>query len=278
MESGTAEIISITHAFNHMIQELQLRQQCLARSEKLASMGTLLSGVAHELNNPLSNISSSCQILQEELETGEKAFQKELLEQIDDQTERAKNIVRSLLDFARDRDFHRESLPLAELISETLRFSKGQIPHGVTIIVEIDSHISIFSDRQRLQQALLNLIKNALEAVGDKGRITLSASIKSSSHEKFNAIDFHGKCEIFTEVVDIEIHDNGPGISPEILPRIFDPFFTTKEVGKGSGLGLSIVHDIIEEQAGCIAVQSFPETGTTFYIRLPLHPPVIHCP
>lgn len=278
IHSGTREIVSITHAFNHMIQELQLRQQCLARSEKLASMGTLLSGVAHELNNPLSNISSSCQILQEELETGEKAFQRELLDQIDDQTERARNIVGSLLNFARDQNFHREPLALAELVAETLRFSKGQIPAGVTLHTEIDNHIVVPADRQRLQQALLNLIKNAVEAVDGNGHITLSAGVKSASDPEFNAIEFHGKCEGSVQVVDIEVSDNGAGIPPEILPRIFDPFFTTKEVGKGSGLGLSIVHDIIEEQGGCIAVKIAPDKGTTFFIRLPLENQTVNCP
>ena len=125
------EMVSLTNAFNHVLQELELRQKHLVRSEKLASLGTLLSGVAHELNNPLSNISTSCQILTRG--TGERRileFKREMLEQIDEQTMRARNIVRSLLDFARDREFNREPLPLADLISRNPAFHQraGAVP------------------------------------------------------------------------------------------------------------------------------------------------------
>ncbi len=266
--SQDREIVSLSNAFNHVLQELELRQKHLVRSEKLASLGTLLSGVAHELNNPLSNISTSCQILVEELESADPEFKRELLEQIDDQTGRARNIVRSLLDFARDREFKREPLPLADLVAETLRFIKGQVPSRVTIVTDIPADIAIQGDKQRLQQVFLNLVKNALEALEGAGEIAISAR---QSGEAVGRFKFPAQCNPDEAAVEIEIRDNGHGIPPEVLPRIFDPFFTTKDVGKGSGLGLFVVYEIIEEHGGCIAAESEAGKGTAFHIRLPLN-------
>jgi two-component system NtrC family sensor kinase len=256
ISASDREIASLTAAFNHVLQELELRQKHLLRSEKLASLGTLLSGVAHELNNPLSNISTSCQILTEEI--GEAGLQqkKELLEQIDEQTIRARNIVRSLLDFAGDREFKKETVNLLRLSNQTVRFLKGQIPPQVALTVDIPMDLAVEADKQRLQQALLNLIKR-------------HASDKAT-WETDKQYQFFGKCENRGEMVDIEVHDSGHGIPPEVLPRIFDPFFTTKEIGKGSGLGLFIVYEIVEQHGGCIMVNSHPGKGTTFCLRLPL--------
>ena len=137
LPSQDREIVSITLAFNQMLKELEVRQKHLLRSEKLASLGTLLSGVAHELNNPLSNIWSSCQILQEELNEADPAQQQVLLAQIDEQCERARHIVSSLQDFARERHFSREHFSLRQLVEQTLRFVKADIPDQVTITLDI---------------------------------------------------------------------------------------------------------------------------------------------
>lgn len=273
--SEDREIISITQAFNHMIGELELRQKRLLRSERLASLGTMLAGVAHELNNPLSNISLSCQILLEEVGESDPERKKELLGQIDEQTERARNIVRALLDFARDKPGRRERVPLAALFDETILFLKGETPPGVRVVTEIPADIVLQADRQRLEQAFLNLIKNALEAIGDSGEIRIVATRRRLTRE--DAVSwlggnsrFLGKCYPAAEVVDIEIRDCGQGIPDEVLLRIFDPFFTTKEVGRGMGLGLFIVYEIVEEHNGCISVESEVGHGTAFHIRLPL--------
>lgn len=274
MPANDREIASLVNAFNHVLRELELRH--LLRSEKLASLGTMLSGVAHELNNPLSNISSSCQILMEEGEQVSSAFRNELLGQIDEQTIRARNIVRSLLDFAHNREFKTESLNLAQLIEETLRFLKGQIPAQVALSVVVPAGLVLQGDKQRLQQAFLNLVKNALEALEGAGEVRISAVLREDAMATpplGSGAHFHvlGRCESNGAVVDIEIRDNGGGIPVEILPRIFDPFFTTKDVGKGSGLGLFVVFEIIEEHGGCIAVESEPGRGAAFFIRLPVH-------
>jgi len=280
IDSKDGEIVSLTTAFNKMLKELELRHKHLIQREKLASLGTLLSGVAHELNNPLSNISSSSQILAEEIEDTDIAFKKDLLSQIEEQTDRAKNIVRSLLEFSRDKEFKKEDVTLRNLFEETILFIKGEIPTKVSIAFDIPGDIVIFADKQRIQQAFLNLLKNAVQAIPDEGSVFISAAkhlYNWKLEEKPEVCDYPqyrgkctGNCPSAQDIVDIEIKDTGEGIPPEILPRIFDPFFTTKDVGKGSGLGLSIVQEIIEDHDGCIGVDSEVGKGTTFLIRLPL--------
>lgn len=275
IDSRDREIVSLTNAFNKMLKELELRQRHLIQSEKLASLGTLLSGVAHELNNPLSNISSSCQILGEEIETNDISYKKELLTQICEQTDRTRNIVRSLLEFSRHKDFKKEMLPLRRLVEQTILFVKGQVPAKVEIVVNIPDYIIIHADKQRIQQAFLNLLKNALEAIADEGGIYIRARRTEIGYtaedegEIYNYLKYRGQCSLDKDTVDIEIRDTGSGIPADMLPKVFDPFFTTKDVGRGSGLGLSIVHEIIEEHDGCIAVDSREGSGTTFIIRLP---------
>ncbi len=277
IDSRDREVLSLTNAFNKMLRELELRQRHLVQSEKLASLGTLLSGVAHELNNPLSNISSSSQILSEEFDDGSAEFKKELIAQINDQTDRARNIVRTLLEFSRDKEFKKQPLPLNELLKETILFIKGQMTGNVSVRIEVPSDLTILADKQRIQQVLLNLMKNAVEAVEGRGAVTVTAA-KHSALDKavddensiYNYLKYRGKCTLEEDTMDIQIHDTGPGIPPELLSKIFDPFFTTKDVGKGSGLGLFIVHEIIDEHDGCIGVDSAAGKGTTFLIRLPM--------
>lgn len=267
LPSQDREIVSITLAFNQMLKELEVRQKHLLRSEKLASLGTLLSGVAHELNNPLSNIWSSCQILQEELNEADPAHQKMLLAQIDEQCERARHIVSSLQDFARERHFSREHFSLRQLVDQTLRFVKAEIPSQVAITLDIADSLYLDADRQRMQQVFLNLIKNALDAIPGSGSIDIAARLRTGSDADNG---FPADCEVKGDTIDISIRDSGVGMSGECLSRIFDPFFTTKDVGHGMGLGLFIVYQIIEEHEGCITASSTEGKGTTFFIRLPL--------
>lgn len=274
MAADDREIASLTLAFNHVLHELELRQGQLVRSEKLAALGTLLSGVAHELNNPLSNISSSCEILAEEIAGHDLPLKKELLTQIDEETWRARRIVRSLLDYARNREFRREPIPLARLLDDTLRLMKGQVPARVLIERRIPEELAVCGDKQRLQQVLFNLVGNAVEAVAGAGEIVIAARRIDPAKQPCpqGAMTF-GQLAEAGEAVEIEIRDNGAGIPPETLPRIFDPFFTTKEVGKGLGLGLFIVFEIVEEHGGQIAVASATGKGTAFFVRLPMEKP-----
>jgi len=275
LDSPEREFVSLAEAFNHVLDELERRRHTLVRSEKLASLGTLLSGVAHELNNPLSNISSSAQILKEDPDAA-PGFRTQLIEDIDSETLRARRIVRTLLDYAGDREFKPAPVPLAELVEETLRFLKAKRPPGVEVRVDIAPDLTVRGDRPRLQQVLLNLVINAWDAIGEGGKTVgniggeLSISARASVVGKSDGFPAHaGQCRPGSAVIDLTLADSGPGIPPEILTRIFDPFFTTKAVGHGSGLGLFIVYEIIEEHGGCIGVANRPEGGAEFRIRLP---------
>lgn len=267
MTAPDREIASLTQAFNHVLDELERRQGQLVRSEKLAALGTLLSGVAHELNNPLSNISTSCEILAEEVGGDGTPFQRELIGQIDAETWRARRIVRSLLDYARDREFHREVLQLGPLVAESLRLIKGQIPAHVSIETVIPAELTVSGDKQRLQQVLFNLVGNAVAALEGAGEVHIEAR-NTVQPLPADALLF-GQNPRTRTAVEIEIRDNGHGIAAEILPRIFDPFFTTRDIGQGLGLGLFVVFEIVEEHGGGIAVRSSPGQGTSFLVRLP---------
>lgn len=247
--SNDREMISLVNAANRMTSELELRQKHLVRSEKLAALGTMLSGVAHELNNPLSNISTSCQILQEEINDKDIKYKKELLDQIEDQTERAKKSVRMLLDFSRETKFEMKKLQLSRVLSETLQLVKSEMPLDREVKINVSDELFVDGDRQRLQQAFINLIKNSLDAGGD-------VQINAAAEERW---------------VRITVSDTGHGMLPDTLKKIFDPFFTTKDVGKGSGLGLFIVYEIIEEHEGSINVESEQNIGTVFTIKLKRH-------
>ncbi len=267
LDSPEREFVSLAAAFNHVLDELERRQHTLVRSEKLASLGTLLSGVAHELNNPLSNISSSAQILKEDPDAN-PSFHRQLIEDIDAETLRARRIVRALLDYAGDREFKAAPVPLAELVKETLRFLKSKRLPDVEVRVEIAPELSVSGDRPRLQQVLLNLIVNAWDAMGSQGELIISARAGTVGKSDDFPV-YADQCRPGSTVVDLTLADSGPGIPPELLTRVFDPFFTTKAVGHGSGLGLFIAFEIIEEHGGCIGVANRPQGGAEFRIRLP---------
>lgn len=266
--SRDREIVSIIEAFNHMLRELDLRRKSLMRSERLASLGTLLSGVAHELNNPLSNISTSCQILIEEVDAAQPAALRKHLSNIDRQTERARAIVRSLLDFSRERAFSRETVRLKPLVEQTVGFVRGEIAARSVVRLSIADDLVVPADAPRLQQVLVNLIRNAMERLGPDGRVDVAAEYVAAGTPLPGTVLGLG-CGSDDEMVEIRVADDGPGIPPDILPRVFDPFFTTRDVGHGMGLGLFVVYEIVAEHGGCIAVDSAPGAGACFRIRLP---------
>jgi two-component system NtrC family sensor kinase len=248
------EIRSLFQAFARMTNELRLRQRQMVQSEKLASLGTLLAGVAHELNNPLSNISTSAQILTEEIDNPDREFHFTLIRQIEEQTDKARDIVRTLLEFSRTGKFMKQELDLQVIITSAIRLLRSEVPPGIEIKLDIPDNFLVWVDKQRMQQVFLNLIKNSVDACGAEGKIWISAKeFYSDNHKE----------------IEILVTDNGPGISPEDREKIFDPFFTSKDVGKGSGLGLFIVHDIIESHGGTIVLDSRLGEGTTFIIWLP---------
>ena len=248
--STNREINSLINAFNQMSRELQTRQQQLVRSEKLASLGIMLAGVAHEFNNPLSNIASSAEILAEELDDKDDFF-KELVVQINTETTRAAAIVRTLLSLARDEQFHREHYHLRHLWQEIIDLLRGQMAKDIELKLTIPADIIIFADKQKIQQVFINLLKNSFDALAGQGLIQIKAWQNKTN-------------------LKMIISDNGPGITPGAQSKIFDPFFTTKDTGQGSGLGLFICHDIIVQHGGSINIDSSSGKGTIFTIILPV--------
>jgi len=275
--SKDREMVSLTSALNRMLEELDDRRRQVLHSEKLASLGVLASGVAHELNNPLGNISTSCQILLEELGSNDVDGQRDWLTQIDSETERARRIVRTLLDYSRRRPFCAERLPLEELLEKCLVLVRRELPERETVQLDIPPELVVCGDEQQLQQVFINLIKNAVDAAGQNARIAIAArrSTWQEAHPS-HAAHVVGDASQFGQkdasLVVITVSDNGPGIPKAQLQKVFDPFFTTREPGHGVGLGLYVVEEIILEHGGCVAVESPDAGGCRFTIWLPCRP------
>jgi signal transduction histidine kinase len=273
--SRDREFRTFTDAFNRMLKELDIRQKRMLQSEKLASLGILASGVAHELNNPLSNISSSCQLLMEELSEADPDQLETWLKQIDRETERGRNIVRALLDFGSQRVFQKNRTRLMDLIDETLTIvGKTLREQFVELTVDIPAELALKVDKQRIQQLLINLIQNAIHAAGEGLKLQISAAECSKDVSEIpEGAGVAGSLKCISDyehrVIRITVADNGPGIAPENLSKIFDPFFTTAEPGRGVGLGLFIVQEIVKEHDGCLAIVSQPGEGTRVIVLLP---------
>ncbi|MCG8552263.1 MAG: ATP-binding protein [Desulfobacterales bacterium] len=248
------EFESLAVSLNDMIEELDRRKTQLIQAEKMSSLGTLTSGVAHELNNPLNNISTSVQIIQEEIEDPDIDYKKMLLANVEQEIIRSKEIIRALLDFSRQSDFSVETVVFKKLVNNTMHLITGDIPSEIDVEITVPDDAEGRMDPRRIQQVLLNLIINAVFAMEDQeeGRLIISAFKDDPAH-----------AFVFT------VQDTGNGIKEEHLAKIFDPFFTTREVGKGSGLGLSIIHGIVEQHGGTIRVESNLGQGTLFTVSLP---------
>lgn len=252
------EFESLVASLNNMISELNKRSKQLVQAQKLASLGRLTSGVAHELNNPLNNISTSIQILIEEVEENDLEYKKELLAGAEKEVERGKEIVRSLLEFARERTLTLKEVNFRDLVNSAIKHVKSEIPDNIHVKVEVPDNIQA-TVSLRIKSVIINLVTNAVHAMKNGGEITIKAK---------NEFDRGG--------FSFQIIDTGEGISEKIISKIFDPFFTTKQVGKGSGLGLSIIYGIMEQHDGSISVSSEVGKGTTFTCFLPFHQPDQH--
>lgn len=247
------EFEHLADSLNMMLDELNKRSEQLVQSEKMAALGTLTSGVAHEVNNPLNNISTSIQILNEELEDGDLEYQRELLTETGKEVDRAQEIVRALLEFSRDSEFGITQEQFSSLVNNTLKLIQGEIPTNVNVETNVPEDIVAWLDARRIQQVLLNLMINGFQAMEPHGGTLRLTAFK----------DGKGKGFYF------QVQDTGKGISEGNLTRIFDPFFTTKGELSGSGLGLSISRGIIENHHGSISVDSREGMGTTFTVFLP---------
>ncbi len=283
------ETRGVVEAFNHMLVELEHRQNQLVQEKKLASLGVLTSGIAHQLNNPLNNISTSCQILREELRHAgggeapdlDPALAGRMLENIHQEVRRSRDIVKGLLEFSRETEFSLKPVALRDVVGRSVALVASEVPASIAIDADVPGDIVLPLDVQRFQEVLLNLLINAIQAVQatqerdgdapDGG--TPVGGTPDGAVPRAGAITITAERDMAARQVVLRVADTGIGIGPEHLGRIFDPFFTLKDVGKGTGLGLSVAFGIIRRHGGAIGVESTPGAGACFTIRLPLGAP-----
>src|SRR5215467_3496628 len=229
----------------------------LLQAEKMAALGQTISGVAHELNNPLATILSWAERLSQK-PTNDDTIRRGL-ETILNESERAARIVRNLLTFARKRQTTRAMVDVNHVVRDTLALrAYDQRLSNISVLDALAAGLpQVFADGYQVQQVLLNLVINAEQAMlSAHGRGVL---VVRSWHEADR------------ETVILEINDDGPGVPEEVQPKIFDPFFTTKEVGQGTGLGLTVAYAIVQEHGGRIRIESRPQRGASFFVELPVN-------
>jgi len=246
----------LMRAFDNMAETLRETQQELLHKEKLASMGQLAAGVAHELNNPLGTILLYSNVVYKEIP--EEDPHREDLLMVIDETNRCKTIVRNLLDFARQNEVLIQPTDLNELLERLVAEQKIRPEFGgISVKLNLDSEVpEIQADPLQLRQVFTNLMNNAVEAMEAKGGGILTITTRLAP---------------FGQGVRVSLADTGVGISEENRAKLFTPFFTTKPVGKGTGLGLAIVYGVVKMHQGQVQVQSEEGEGTIFTITLPLH-------
>ena len=248
------EFGTVISAVNTMSEELKAREEELIQSKKLASLGILTAGVAHELTNPLNNISMIVQNYMEFYDYLSKHNSLDLLGKVQAETERIEGIVRQLLDFAKPKEANLEERDINEAIPRAVRLMQNTLDiSNIDLKTDLAPGLPhVFIDEPQIQQVLVNLILNAVQAMEPGGKLHIATSMSNEG-----------------SAVRIEVQDTGKGIPPEFLPHLFDPFFSTKGVG-GTGLGLSVSYGIIKNHKGTIKVDSKVGVGTTFMIELPV--------
>ncbi len=254
-EAATAAIFNDLrekHAFAKKLEEAEVQ---LAQSEKLASIGRLSAGVAHEINNPLTSILLYGNMMYEQLEPDHPFI--ENLRFILEDAERCTSIVKNLLAYSRQTTPARAVFYLNNMVNESLALIRDQkLFMHVNVVKDYDEHqILVNADKNQLCQVIINLIINAFDAMGGSGTLTLKTYRDEEKHRAF-----------------VEIHDTGCGIPEDNRTKIFDPFFTTKELGKGTGLGLSMAYGIMQDNHGSISIKSTGPEGTIILLELPEEP------
>jgi signal transduction histidine kinase/ActR/RegA family two-component response regulator len=253
-------------------QEEKLREQetrrrleaQLQQSQKMEAIGRLAGGIAHDFNNLLTTVSGNAELLQ--LELGEKSAQYGIAADISTAASRARELIAQILTFSRHRPVERRAVDIAPVIREALQLLRAGFPAMVAVQAEVPETLPlILADGAQIQRVVMNLGTNAAHAMGSiKGRIVVRA-------EECLVLTSGGPVGVPPgRYVCLTVADNGQGMDDQTLKRIFDPFFTTKSVGEGTGLGLSVVHGIVEAHAGFTTVESQQNAGTTFQIYLPV--------
>ena len=245
--------------------ELRIAEAEATRSEKLASVGLLAAGIAHELNNPLTGVLTFAHLLRKKTPDGSEDA--EDLDLVIRETKRCAAIIRRLLDFAREKKPETKYADINQVIEETARIVERPASfQDIEIKLDLDRTLpQIWIDADLIKQVIMNMVVNAQHAIENSGNIT----VRTRRCPGPVAIEGSGRA---VPMIEIAVIDNGCGIPPQNMQRIFDPFFTSKAVGKGTGLGLSVSHGIVRSHGGTIEVESTVGEGSTFRILLPVDP------
>ena len=256
------EMGSVILAINTMADELKRREQEIVQSKRLASIGVLVAGVAHELNNPLNNISMIAQTYSEVYDNLDKEQRIGFMEQIDEQTERLRVTITNLLDFSKPKEQHLEEKEPNSVIQKALSLVQNMLNvSNIKIRLDLAKGLpSLYIDEHQIQQVLVNMEVNAIQAMRPGGELKITTRYQPESDE-----------------IEIILRDTGKGIAQELLDHIFDPFFTTKG-DSGTGLGLWVSYGIIKNHGGNIHVVSAVGQGTAFTITLPTCKKLLRCP
>lgn len=239
--------------------EIKKAQEQLMNAEKLASLGRMAAGFAHELNSPLTGIITFAHLIMKRLPETDKE-NREDLQVIIEQAERCSRIIKGLLGFSRKTGYEKTLTDINSLIERTVAMVQNQARfHNIEFKINLERKIpQITVDAHQMEQVFLNLLINAADAMNERGTIMISSRLIKDSEDPSK------------EQIELEFTDTGPGIPEEYLSKIFEPFFTTKPPGKGTGLGLSVSYGIIKRHGGSIFVKSSPGKGASFFIRLPV--------
>lgn len=269
--SNDTELQSFVSAFNAMLDKHKAQEKQIRNYEKAKAVGILVSGVAHELNNPLSNISTSAQLLLEDDEPRPE-LRTQWLMHIDSEIERARKIIRRLLDSVRNQDQILTKISADKLVGDSVTLIHRQLDPTISLDIEDIPDITLCVNHDRFQQVFINLIKNAVDA-GAKNIWVFGDKIKRDDLIGNDHICPKGKKPDSKNTDNyflFTIADDGSGISEDDIPNLFTPFFSTKTAGEGTGLGLYIVNEIVTEHDGCITVKNREENGCEFLILLPI--------
>ncbi len=258
MFRSSGQLNGVFEVYKDVTQQVRIEAQ-LIQSEKLAAIGKLAAGVAHELNSPLTAILGNSQLLLKELSPQEESY--ELLEDIKQCGVRCKTTIQNLLSFARQQQLEGELISIQQILSSASRLVGHQIrQEGIEIVCIQPADLpKITGNGQQLEQVIVNLVINAKDALigrGENKKISVISGICTRESKEY---------------IHITVEDNGCGIAPEHLPDIFTPFYTTKEAGKGTGLGLSVSLGIVQNHGGTIECESAPGAGSKFSVLLPLN-------
>lgn len=257
MENWT---ISLQDEVDKKTNEILNAQEQIINAEKLASLGRMAAGVAHELNSPLTGVLTFAHLLKSRTPPDRKEDIEDL-EVIIEQANRCSKIIKGMLGFARKGVSEATSIDINNLLEAVVQMVKNTAKfHNVEVAMELSKDLpKITIDPNQMQQVFLNFLTNAADAMDNRGNITIATRTISEGPDK--------------KLLELEFTDNGPGILPDNLGKIFEPFFTTKPAGKGTGLGLPVSYGIIKKHGGEIVVRSKVGTGTTFFVRMPIEPP-----